>query len=78
MPDLATSPPQVIDLIAFPTMLDGQQTETAAQAYDTALMIADHALELAQSDVAHAVEPLHDALSRFAALSGAGLLKVIS
>lgn len=75
MPDPATG---VIDLVTFPTLLDGRQTETARQAYDTALMVADHALELAHSDVAHAVEPLHDALARFAALSDAGLLKVVS
>lgn len=77
-PSAIDLPAGTVDLVSINTMLNGQQIETARQAYDTAVMVANHALDLAHSDVCHAVEPLHDALSRFAALSQAGLLKVIS
>lgn len=76
--DQVLAPAAPIKLVTFATLLDGLTTETAGQAYDTAVAIADHALELASSDVCDVVEPMHDALARFAALGKAGLLKVVS
>ncbi len=76
MSDLLTHQP--LKLVTFATLLDGPTTETAALAYDTAVMVADHALDLATSGVCDACEPMHDALVRFAALADAGLLKVVS
>ena len=63
-----------INLITFSTMLDGPVTETAEKAYATAVELSVRALDPADDTP----EPLHDALARFAALSDAGLLKVIS
>lgn len=67
-------PQPPIKLITFPTLLDGPVTETAEQAYATAVKLSVRALDPADDTP----EPLHDALARFAALSDAGLLKVIS
>lgn len=67
-----------INLITFSTLLDGPVTETAEQAYSTAVDLAVHALDVADTRPDDAAEPMHDALARFAALSDAGLLKVIS
>lgn len=67
-----------IDLVTFDTLLGGLVTESARQAYSTAVDLAVHALEVADALPNDAAEPLHDALARFAALSDAGLLKVIS
>jgi len=71
-----------IALVTFDTMLDGRVTETAQQAYDTAVDLAARTFnpdidspELTEPAVA---ELAHDALMRFTALSFAGLLKVIS
>lgn len=63
-----------IDLVTFETLRDGPVTETAAQAYVTAVAIGVRALKRGEDRAA----PVHDALARFVALSDAGLLKVIS
>jgi len=67
-----------ISLITFSTLLDGQVTETAEQAYSKAVDLAVHALDVADARPEDAAEPMHDALARFSALSAAGMLKVIS
>lgn len=67
-----------ISLITFSTLLDGQVTETAEQAYSKAVDLAVHALDVADGRPEDAAEPMHDALARFSALSAAGMLKVIS
>lgn len=79
-PDYADPQPgsRTIDLLTFETMLDGQVTETAAQAYAKAVDLAEQVLNGAPWRPEDTAEPMHDALARFTALSGAGLLKVIS
>lgn len=67
-----------VNLLTFETMLDGQVTETAAQAYSRAVDLAEQVLHGAPWRPEDAAEPMHDALARFTALTGAGLLKVIS
>lgn len=71
-----------VDLVTFDTMLGGAVTETAGQAYAKATELAALVFQPDQ-DTPEIPEPAaaelaHDALARFAALSGAGLLKVIS
>lgn len=67
-----------VDLVSFDTLLDGRVTETAEQAYSTAVDLAVHALDVADAQPEDAAEPMHDALARFGALSDAGLLKRVS
>ncbi|MFA5989716.1 MAG: hypothetical protein WC803_08935 [Sphingomonas sp.] len=67
-----------VNLVSFDTLLDGPVTETAEQAYSTAVDLAVHALDVADACPEDAAEPMHDALARFDALSGAGLLKRVS
>ncbi|WP_298399481.1 hypothetical protein [Sphingobium sp.] len=73
-----SAPNHAVNLITFSTLLDGQVTETAEQAYSTAVDLAVHALDVADARPQDAAEPMHDALARFDALSAAGLLKRVS
>jgi hypothetical protein len=66
------------DLVAFPAMLEGRKVETASLAYDTAVELSGHALDVAETSPADAAEPLHDALSRLGALSSAGAIGKIT
>lgn len=67
-----------VNLVSFDRLLDGPVTETAEQAYSTAVDLAVHALGVADARPEDAAEPMHDALARFDALSAAGLLKRVS
>lgn len=71
-----------VTLITFETLLSGPVTETVRQAYDTAVDLAALTFypgaDAPEIPEPAAAELAHDALSRFAALSSAGLLKVIS
>jgi hypothetical protein len=67
-----------INLVSFDTLLDGPVTETAEQAYSTAVDLAVHALDVAEARPEDAAEPMHDALARFGALSAAGMLRRVS
>ncbi len=71
-----------VDLVTFDTMLGGPVTETAGQAYATAIELAVLVFQpdrnTPEIPEPAAAELAHDALARFAALSNAGLLKVIS
>lgn len=63
-----------VDLLTFSTLLNGNVTETPRQAYETAVDLTKSALE----EGVEQTEAIHDALSRFAALSQAGKLKVVT
>lgn len=71
-----------VNLVTFETLIDGPVTETAGQAYETAVDLAARTFypdaDTPELSEPAAAELVHDALSRFAALAGAGLLKVIS
>ncbi len=71
-----------VDLVTFETLIDGPVTETATQAYETAVDLAARTFypdaDTPELSEPAAAELAHDALARFAALSNAGLLKVIS
>lgn len=65
-------------LVAFATMLEGQKIETVELAYETAVELSADALDPMAALGRDCAEPLHDALSRFAALLAAGNLRKIA
>lgn len=67
-----------IDLVEFPTMLDGRKIETAELAHDVAVELSAAALDPSADPSRDVAEPLHDALSRLGALSAAGKLGKIT
>lgn len=70
--------PGNVRLVQFQTLFGGTKVEGAESAYQTAIDTANEALQAAaHGGAGYLVEPMHDALSRLAALSAAGLLGVV-